>query len=612
MSIRPAPARWFEILVTRDDLLQAIDVLADSGKVELEIHSDVTRRAIMPDLRDRFADYHQMLRRFQKYWPKQDLKPSDLPGKPSERLNNAMNRLHTWQQAAEPIVDQLEKYETEATELHLMQNMFSNMQSELLDFGDIINAGPAIATRLYVLPASAHLAHVPPSLLSIRATDEQRIYLLVLGTIQDINELQHELVSIKGRALFLPAWLKGNQAQAVQMIDLRLNEIGHDVNKLQQQLTELAGQHKLTEVLGDIHQIEWFLTHISELPVTENFAWITGWTSSSDDNYLNRRLEQANIRAVVHYPAPPVDIHPPMVLTNPKIIKPFELFTRMLGVPAETETDPSFLLAIIVPLMFGYMFGDVGHGAVLLLAGIVLQHRWPLLRLFISCGLASILFGFVFGSVFAHEHIIEAWWVSPVQQPLTVLFVPLLGGILILLLGLILNGVQAYWRGEVKRWFFIEAAVLVIYIGLLASLAEPWALWISLAGAAWYLAGNAILAESHLVKTLFIAVGQLVESMFQLVINTISFVRVGAFALAHSGLSLAVIVLSESTGITLFKIFILVLGNIVILVLEGLVVSIQTTRLVLFEFFIRFLHGSGRIFQPMHARPDQNPTDKES
>ena len=91
--------------------------------------------------------------------------------------------------------------------------------------------------------------------------------------------------------------------------------------------------------------------------------------------------------------------------------------------------------------------------------------------------------------------------------------------------------------------------------------------------------------------------------MIQLLINSISFVRVGAFALAHAGLSLAFVIMAESVDSVVAGVLIMVLGNVVVILLEGLVVTIQTTRLVLFEFFIRFLRTGGRTFQPL-AAPD--------
>jgi V/A-type H+-transporting ATPase subunit I len=85
------------------------------------------------------------------------------------------------------------------------------------------------------------------------------------------------------------------------------------------------------------------------------------------------------------------------------------------------------------------------------------------------------------------------------------------------------------------------------------------------------------------------------------VLNTVSFVRVGAFALAHAGLSLAFNIMADSAGSMVATALILLLGNIIVIVLEGLVVSIQTTRLILFEFFIRFLQADGRVFKPISA-----------
>jgi V/A-type H+-transporting ATPase subunit I len=88
----------------------------------------------------------------------------------------------------------------------------------------------------------------------------------------------------------------------------------------------------------------------------------------------------------------------------------------------------------------------------------------------------------------------------------------------------------------------------------------------------------------------------------QLLVNTLSFARVGAFALAHASLSEAVVSMADAAPL-LAGALILVLGNLLIIVLEGLVVSIQTTRLVLFEFFNRFLRGTGRVFRPLPMPP---------
>ena len=117
----------------------------------------------------------------------------------------------------------------------------------------------------------------------------------------------------------------------------------------------------------------------------------------------------------------------------------------------------------------------------------------------------------------------------------------------------------------------------------------------------WYVAGNLILSRGK-VTALLTALGVLLENMMQLLLNTLSFVRVGAFALAHAGLSMAFNIMADSVSSVFFALLLMLLGNIIVIVLEGLVVSIQTTRLVLFEFFIRFLQANGRVFKPL-TRP---------
>jgi V/A-type H+-transporting ATPase subunit I len=171
----------------------------------------------------------------------------------------------------------------------------------------------------------------------------------------------------------------------------------------------------------------------------------------------------------------------------------------------------------------------------------------------------------------------------------------------VLLLGLMLNAAEFWWRGRFMHWLQIEAAVIVLYLSLLASSVAPQSLLISTLAIAWYLAGHLLQSSRDALTTLLKACGALLEGIFQLLVNTISFVRVGAFALAHGGLSLAVLTLAEATESAVAGALILLTGNLVVIMLEGLVVTIQTTRLILFEFFIRFLQCTGRMFRPLAA-----------
>jgi V/A-type H+-transporting ATPase subunit I len=182
-----------------------------------------------------------------------------------------------------------------------------------------------------------------------------------------------------------------------------------------------------------------------------------------------------------------------------------------------------------------------------------------------------------------------------------VLLVPLYGGAVLLTIGLVLNALQSYWRGELRGWFCSELWLAIVYMGLLVGVVRAGAFAVAALGAGAFCLGRAASARDPTAG--FAAIAELVERTLQILINTLSFSRVGAFALAHAGLSSAIVALMNASPGTLSKATVLIAGNLLVLVLEGMVVSIQTTRLVLFEFFTRFLVAPGRTFHPLPAPP---------
>jgi V/A-type H+-transporting ATPase subunit I len=238
---------------------------------------------------------------------------------------------------------------------------------------------------------------------------------------------------------------------------------------------------------------------------------------------------------------------------------------------------------------------------VLIVAGVLLRRRFEPARLAIAAGASAAVFGLLFGSVFGVEGIIPALWLQPLADPMTVLAVPLAFGVLLLSLGQLLAGLGALWRGQVRRWVAMDLGFLILYLGLIGLLVGMPSGAVVGVGLVWYGVG-AFVVHRRLLGTLA-AAGHLLETSMQILVNTLSFARVGAFALAHAALSDALVTMARVPDSAIVGLLILVLGNVVVICLEGLVVSIQTTRLVLFEFFNRFLRGGGRVFRPLPAPP---------
>jgi len=603
--LRPVRARWFELLSSRADLPLAVEALSRTGSVELEASRDGYPRINLTDLRQGLLEFGRLARRYRTYWPEAEAVAGHSVIGPARILNNALRRLQAWEKAAAPVIRGLEIRLSVQTELRLFDELLQQFGDNTPDFALLAAAGPVLQSRVFVLPPAVHLDPLPAAVLHLRVRSENHDFLLAVGQTAALDALTVELAQRKARVLRLPSSLPSTPAAARGLVGKRLAQLDLQIGRALQRVEALSGSHYLAMTLGELQRLEWFLGTMSSVPVSENFAWVTGWTDDISGERLSGTLQQARLDAMMHFPQPPRKLVVPLVLRNPWWAQPFEVFARMLGTPAAAEADPSPLLALLTPLLFGYMFGDVGQGLLLVAAGVALRRRWPLLRLLIPNGLSAMLFGWVFGSVFGQDGLIAPLWVNPVEQPLPVLLVPLAAGVIILLLGLALNAVQAAWRGELRRWVQVEAAVPVIYLALVATLFLPAARYVAAAAALWFLLGSLGLqyrpGGGRFWSSLAAASGTLIESILQLLINSVSFVRVGAFALAHAGLSLAFTVMATTLDNPLFGALILLLGNLIVIMLEGLVVSVQTTRLILFEFFIRFLRGTGRTFRPLAA-----------
>jgi V/A-type H+-transporting ATPase subunit I len=420
-----------------------------------------------------------------------------------------------------------------------------------------------------------------------------------VGPKEQIATLDDSLGAVKARRIEISQQLPATRDAALARVTARIQDIASQLQTLGSQLEQLHREYSLSAALADLDFIGWLVAHVPEFPQTEHFAWVTGWTSDPSGAQIETALEHAHVQHLLRFPDAPQEMTRPVVLHNPRWAQPFELFSRLLGVPTESEADPSPLVALIAPLMFGFMFGDVGQGALLLVVGVALRKRYPSVALLIPGGIAAMVFGALFGSVFAREDAIPALWLHPIDRPLTLLGVALAFGACVIGLGLILDGVQHHWAGQARLWWASRAGFVLCYLGMIGSAFDIRALWVLPAGLAWCWIGAAASAQSARMSQLGTSVGASLETLLQLFVNTISFVRVGAFALAHAGLASAISSLCAGFDSRLASWLFLALGNLIIIVVEGLVVGIQTTRLVLFEFFIRFLRGTGRPFRPL-------------
>ncbi len=323
-------------------------------------------------------------------------------------------------------------------------------------------------------------------------------------------------------------------------------------------------------------------------------------------------------------------IRVPTLLQNNPLFRAFQDIVSMYSLPSYGEIDPSPIVAISFILFFGFMFGDIGHGLMILLGSSFLVKRGMMKRSFgqvmKSAAVSSMVFGGLYGSIFGLEDIIPALWLSPMHDTNKLLIVAICMGVFMISLGLVLNMITQYRAKDFGRLLFDGQGMagLMLY-------------WTMAALAAIYMTGTKIpeiaadimwggigvmmllmifrdLLARYLLhqkdegESVVLNLFEIMHNLMSFVSNTASFVRLAAFALNHVGLSMAVIMLSEMVhslpGGIVMKGIILVVGNIVIVCLEGLIVFIQTLRLEYYEFFGKFYKGGGNAFKPVGWKKD--------
>lgn len=320
----------------------------------------------------------------------------------------------------------------------------------------------------------------------------------------------------------------------------------------------------------------------------------------------------------------------PTLLQNNPLFRAFQDIVSMYSLPSYGEIDPSPIVAISFILFFGFMFGDIGHGLMIFLGAMFMVKRGIMKRSFgqviKSAAVSSMVFGLLYGSIFGMEGIIPALWLSPMHDTNKLLIIAICLGVFMISLGLVLNMIKQYRARDFGMLLFdgqgmaglmlywTMAALAAIYMtGTKIPEVVADIMWAGIGVMMLLMIFRDILAryllhQKNEGESVVLNLFEIMHHLMSFVSNTASFVRLAAFALNHVGLSMAVIMLSEMVhslpGGIVMKGIILVIGNIVIVCLEGLIVFIQTLRLEYYEFFGKFYKGGGSEFRPVGWKKD--------
>ena len=451
------------------------------------------------------------------------------------------------------------------------------------------------------------------------------------------NSLHFERISIPSAYIGTPEQACEELQKEIDQVQEEMKDLDQKIEKLMQShAPQLIGAQKKLESMSNNFDVRKLAARIDqgEDDEKEEYYILCGWMGEDDvKKFLKESEHDDRVFIVVEEDREKFFGEPPTKLKNPKFFKPFEMFIRMYGLPASDEMDPTIFVALTYTFIFGAMFGDVGQGLCLFVFGglLYLIKKINLAGIISIAGLFSTFFGFMFGSVFGFENILEARWLRPVEamtdlpfigQLNTVFVVAIAFGMALNILVMIFNVVNAAKKHDLENLLFSHNGLAgLVFYGFLV-------LTIVLYMTGHKVPGNVMMAVflgvpvllfvfkeplGNLVekrhkkmeegKVMFFvqAFFELFETMLSYFSNTISYVRIGAFAVSHAAMMEVVLMLSGATeGSTNWIVF--VLGNILVCGLEGLVVGIQVLRLEYYEMFSRFYRGTGREFKPFNRK----------
>jgi V/A-type H+-transporting ATPase subunit I len=498
---------------------------------------------------------------------------------------------------------------------------------------------------VYIREKIAPLAAV---VLTLTHRDGNDIVLLI-GLKTDRLKLKRILREATFEEIEMPEEAKKDSGVVTEELGSKITALKEKIEAVDRELGDLKDRN--AAVLTELHrslQVAQLLIRVKNyLKRTRKTFLFSGWIPSDKRRFVEKEiLGAARGRAIIEV-VPPDEIagvktgsvKVPVLLRHPGFFRPFEMLVSSYGLPEYTFIDPTFFVAISFLVMFGMMFGDIGHGAVLMALGWLIGFRSKTSKeavrlvgkLAFYCGISSIVFGFLFGSIFGLEELIPHIWMKPMHNVIYFFKVAVYLGIAVISLGIVFNIINAVRARNIKAGLFDHAGVVsaVLYWGgigavsiFLANEPVPLKLVIFAIGLpvlllflrepiAALIGHRRMIFEKGIMTYLMETVIEVIEIITGYLANTVSFIRVAAFSLAHVGLFIAVFSLVDmvkyKSGGVIYSALILVLGNAVIIALEGLVVTIQAIRLEYYEFFGKFFMGGGTAYKPigLGGEPDR-------
>ncbi|MEJ2520313.1 MAG: V-type ATPase 116kDa subunit family protein [Desulfuromonadales bacterium] len=619
-----------EIVGPKKDLLETLDVLHNRGifqpdpqlleKVELAA-GDHLDALVLDDaeLRERsfFQDLHERITRLLDLLPKAGNDRSPLQPLPVMDVLDELSRRHL--DEAEDANNSLKDCRQSADALNRDLSFWQALEPLLAELPD-----PTNLELFGVTIRDSHQLHDLEKLLSEKTlgrcyvsstTTTDGAQVALIATNRSVAEqLRQALSDVRVPELSLPEDL------AALPVPERVTALRERLESRQAQCRDLEAQlQKLSRRWRPIYERaeRWVEERLSlyratAAAYTTRLCFIIqGWMAEAEVDPLRGDLERifAGRVALEQHRILEEDLDQvPVMLRNPGYFAPFEILSRLLPLPKYASYDPTPLLALFFPVLFGMILGDAGYGTILLLIALLLAKRFPagstasdLGKVLGVAALYTLLFGLLYGEFFGDLG--EAWfgmhpiWFDRGKAVLPMAVFALTVGLFHILLGITL-GALAELRRHRPRKALVKLAMLATVLLLVLALAS----W--LYPQTWLSTGPLLIGVGILMPVLIAAEGLLGPlELLKTLGNIISYVRIMAIGLSSVLLAVVANRLGGMVGDILVGILVAGILHAFNLLLGVFAPTVHSLRLHYVEFFSKFLDLGGRRFEPWHKRP---------
>jgi V/A-type H+-transporting ATPase subunit I len=483
---RPERMRLIRILVMQEELLRVTEALAQSGVLhlldqkELSAGKGLSSFSVDEDTIKRLQRAKDRIEAILSHFTVPARKISSGPFRmaPQALLETMEESLTEWetqiaamQRGGERAARKIRELNRISEQLHTLEDVglssqdLGKFRSFSLFLGTV--SRPPLDLLERALEPFAHQYYV-------RVISPEEAAVMVVAGSDDRDAVADGLEGAHFRAVSIPVRFKIPLDEALDQVELEIWQIREEEAEAKARWADL--EKKSTETLLNRREpIEAnikVLTAMSRFGATAFSNFITGFVPASVCVQLSERIHEATHgKCVIELSEPEEEqivreerVKVPTRFKNPAFLKPFESLVRIYGVPSYRGIDPTIFVAITFLLMFGLMFGDVGHGFTLVLIGALvaflpserLSQMREMGQLLMFAGGSSMLFGVLFGSVFGYEDLIDALWLRPFDEQNTMrfLFMTVLFGVGILSLGILLSVVQAFTKKAFREALF--------------------------------------------------------------------------------------------------------------------------------------------------------------